>query len=88
MSDWKLHPYVLVFLVREGILQPNEKRNCTPFQPQTTHLQSLLPLRYAGAMVVQNLCECKTSVTFKLSPTPGVGAHDLHCLHGWEPKNG
>lgn len=36
MSDWKLHPYVLVFLVREGILQPNEKKKLYTI-PATNH---------------------------------------------------
>lgn len=53
VTTWSLHHYILVSLVKEGPLQAT-KRNASTNQVKNLHLQSVLPVKYASAVVAQN----------------------------------
>jgi hypothetical protein len=56
-----------------------------PATKPVTHKLSVLPTRFAVAMIAQNL-EWTTNDLFNLRPRPQEGAHVRYCLDGQEQE--
>lgn len=77
--DYVLSPTAFIQSQNQHIA--TEPRN--QFSYKSDNLQSVLPARFAGTIVVQNIWVCSTNVWFNLSLSPRQAAHVTH----WMSRN-
>lgn len=71
-SNWCHHPYLLISLVQECILQAINRRNLDTNSATKLLVdnQSVLPTKYAMTILAQNLWEQQINIGFDLVNTP------------------